>query len=114
LKAAISVLADGPGERWLVLGDMGELGGDAAALHREMGLVAKRAEIDHLYTVGRLSLGASDVFGQGAKHFEDRETLIGELRKSLTDNATVLVKGSRAMEMELVVEALCDRGAEQC
>lgn len=104
LRAAISVLAQAGGKRILVMGDMGELGGDAATFHGEIGAEARRAGIEKLYALGTLSGNAAREFGSGAQHFERIEDLQDALEKELGANTTVLVKGSRFMKMERVVE----------
>jgi len=110
LRAAMDLLAALPGKRWLVLGNMGELGGDAEALHEEAGRSARLLGIDHLYTVGALAQHAAQGFGAQARHFPTAETLIEALRDDLaaTDAGQValLVKGSRSSRMERVVAAL--------
>ncbi|MFN2308165.1 MAG: UDP-N-acetylmuramoyl-tripeptide--D-alanyl-D-alanine ligase [Gammaproteobacteria bacterium] len=106
LRAAIAVLAALPGERWLVLGDMAELGGDAAALHAEIGADACAAGIERLYTLGPLSAHAARACGERAQAFVDFDALMAALRKHLRAEVTLLVKGSRAMGMERVVRAL--------
>lgn len=103
LRAAISVLAQAAGKRILVLGDMGELGDDAARFHAEIGGEARRAGIERLYALGTLSGNAVREFGSGAQHFERIEDLQAALEKELDANTTVLVKGSRFMKMERVV-----------
>ncbi len=106
MRAAIGVLEQIGGKRVLVLGDMGELGDNAAALHAEIGAEAKRAGIERLYALGELSRNAAQAFGSGARHFERIEDLLAELEKELDANTTVLVKGSRFMKMERVVKYL--------
>jgi UDP-N-acetylmuramoyl-tripeptide--D-alanyl-D-alanine ligase len=106
LRAAISVLTQAKGTRVLVLGDMGELGDDAATFHAEIGSEARRAGIEKLYTLGALSGNAVREFGSGARHFERIEELLPALEKELDANTTVLVKGSRFMKMERVVQLL--------
>lgn len=106
LRAAISVLAQAAGKRILVLGDMGELGDDAAIFHAEIGGEARRAGIEKLYALGTLSGNAVREFGSGAQHFERIEDLQAALEKELDTNTTVLVKGSRFMKMERVVQLL--------
>lgn len=106
LKAAIDVLAEMDGETFLVLGDMAELGVTAEALHFESGQYAKRYGISRLYALGDLSRNAVKGFGEGAKFFDSREELIDALTKSINESTTVLVKGSRSMAMEKVVNAL--------
>jgi len=104
LRAAISVLAQAGGKRILVMGDMGELGGEAAAFHAGIGAEARRAGIEKLYALGTLSGNAAREFGSGAQHFLRIEDLQDALEMELDANTTVLVKGSRFMKMERVVE----------
>ncbi|MBL8519551.1 MAG: UDP-N-acetylmuramoyl-tripeptide--D-alanyl-D-alanine ligase [Betaproteobacteria bacterium] len=109
-KAAIDVLAALTPPRILVMGDMGELGADAPALHREVGAYARRAGIDALYAIGEQSRGVAEAFGADALHFTDHATLAAALRARLgagtNVRANVLVKGSRFMQMERVVAEL--------
>jgi UDP-N-acetylmuramoyl-tripeptide--D-alanyl-D-alanine ligase len=111
MRAAISVLAQSGGgkpggKRVLVLGDMGELGDNAADFHAEIGSEARSAGIEKLYALGTLSSNAVREFGSGARHFERIEDLQKALEKELDANTIVLVKGSRFMKMERVVEYL--------
>jgi UDP-N-acetylmuramoyl-tripeptide--D-alanyl-D-alanine ligase len=106
LRAAISVLAQAAGKRILVLGDMGELGDDAAIFHAEIGSEARCAGIEKLYALGTLSGNAVSEFGSGAQHFERVEDLQAALENELDANTTVMVKGSRFMKMERVVQYL--------
>ena len=105
-RAALAVLADLPGERWFVLGDMAELGASGAALHRSFGEAAAAAGIEHLWTLGTLSAEACRAFGVGGRHYEDHETLSRDLKAALHEDAVVLIKGSRSMRMERIVSAL--------
>jgi UDP-N-acetylmuramoyl-tripeptide--D-alanyl-D-alanine ligase len=105
VKAAIAVLASMPGKRILVLGDMGELGTDASALHRELGAAAKQAGVDILLCHGDLCRAAADEFGCNAWFFERIEELLADLENLLAPDVTVLVKGSRFMQMERVVKS---------
>ncbi len=106
LNAAIDTLAAGGGDRWLVLGDMRELGTDGAAMHAQAGVRAKSAGIARLYALGALSAAAADAFGDGARRFDTHEALIEALRADLHADARVLVKGSRGSAMDRVVTAL--------
>ena len=110
LSVAIEVLTSQAGRPWLVLGDMGELGEAAEELHRQAGEVARGAGVERLFAVGNLSRFAIAAFGAGGQHFEDKEALLLRLNDELCADITVLVKGSRAMQMEVVAEALLDRG----
>lgn len=106
MRAAIQVLAAASGKRIMILGDMGELGDDAAAMHTEIGVLAKRAGITGFYALGELSRFAVVAFGSGAQHFETVEALTAAVLPQLSTNVTVLVKGSRFMQMERVVKLL--------
>jgi len=103
--AAIQVLAARPGKRILVLGDMGELGPDAAELHREVGARASAAGVDRLLCMGEMTLHTAAAFGDHAMHFERIEELLAEIECALDAEVTVLVKGSRFMHMERVVKS---------
>jgi UDP-N-acetylmuramoyl-tripeptide--D-alanyl-D-alanine ligase len=104
--AAIDVLAYAGAPRILVLGDMGEVGGEGAAFHAEIGAHARAKGIEKLYTLGELAGESTRSFGSGAEHMEDIDSLIEQVRTAAQSGATVLVKGSRFMRMERVVRAL--------
>lgn len=106
LNAAIDTLAAAAGERWLVLGEMRELGEDAAVLHAEAGRRARRAGITRLYALGVLSEQTVEAFGEGARHFANHAALVDALRLDLHAGVRVLVKGSRGSAMDRVVDAL--------
>src|SRR5690606_25468783 len=129
VNAAIDTLAAAPGEGWLVLGDMRELGADAQSLHEQAGRRAKEAGIARLYALGALSAAAADAFGEGGREFETHEALAEALCADIAasaartsdastggpdDNAPVrlqvLVKGSRGSAMDRVAKALLDKG----
>ncbi len=103
--AAIEVLAQAPGEKILVLGDMGELGVDGVQLHAEIGRYAHEKGIDAVFCLGDLSRHTAQAFGVGAWHFERIQELLADLENRLSPTTTVLVKGSRFMEMERVVRS---------
>jgi UDP-N-acetylmuramoyl-tripeptide--D-alanyl-D-alanine ligase len=106
MKAAIDVLVAKSGEKLLVLGDMGELGDDAAVLHAEIGSYAKAAGVDALFTLGTLSQEMTAAFGAGAKHYSTAEALASDLATKLKPTSVVLVKGSRFMAMERIVKEI--------
>lgn len=108
VKAALAVLARQPGKKLLVLGDMGELGTDAAALHAQIGRAARESGADRLFALGDLSKETVAAFGRGAMHFERIEELLAELENALDADTTVLVKGSRFMQMERVVNSFME------
>lgn len=108
VSAAIAVLAAEPGQRVLVLGDMGELGLDAVQLHAEIGQRARAAGIHRLYALGHLAVHAARAFGDGGQHFELIEDLLAGVENALGPQVTVLVKGSRFMKMERVVQSFVE------
>lgn len=106
VRVAIDVLASTAGRTILVLGDMGELGESSAQLHDEVGGYAKSHGIDHLLGLGSASATAVHNFGEGGTHFPDVAPLITALEKLMDADTVVLVKGSRFMRMERVVDAI--------
>lgn len=117
VEVAIDYLAQRPGKRLLVLGDMAELGEDADALHADIGSYAARAGLDALFAVGPLMrhavLAAQDV-GLNAMHFDQQSELLSVLKQQLNEPFTVLVKGSRSALMDRVVDALQLEGVQSC
>ena len=112
-RAAIAVLAQAPGKRLLVLGDMGELGPGAAEMHAEVGRRARESGVERLLTLGELSAHATRAFGPGARHFTRIEELLAEIENALAPDVAVLIKGSRSMRMERVVKAFALEREEQ-
>ncbi|MBK6726116.1 MAG: UDP-N-acetylmuramoyl-tripeptide--D-alanyl-D-alanine ligase [Xanthomonadales bacterium] len=106
MRAAIDTLRAQPAPRWLVIGDMKELGPEAPSLHRGVGAYARERGIERLYAVGALSRHACDGYGAGAHHFEYQQDLIEALRIDLVAGVTVLTKGSRSSAMDRVANAL--------
>jgi len=114
VRAALEVLmaAGAGGEKVLVLGDMGELGNASQALHEQVGRQARVVGVDRIYAVGEGACITAGAFGKGARHFNDQQALITALREDYVEGmvvsaaATLLVKGSRSMQMERVVDAL--------
>jgi len=106
VRAAIDVLAAMPGKRILVLGDMGELGAQAGELHAAIAGYAVNARIDALFALGELTGHAVMHMGANGWHFENADDLVEELVKHMNADTTVLVKGSRFMKMERVVEKI--------
>jgi len=112
-RAAIAVLAQAPGKRLLVLGDMGELGPGAAEMHAEVGRRARESGVERLLTLGELSAHATRAFGAGARHFTRIDELLAEIENALAPDVAVLIKGSRFMRMERVVKAFALEREEQ-
>ena len=109
VRAAIDVLAGLPQPRLLVLGDMGEVGSNGPQFHAEAGEYAKALGIESLITIGELSSIASTQFGSGM-HMAN----IGDMKKivlaALPSHRSILVKGSRFMQMEQIVDAIMEVG----
>ncbi|MBF5002875.1 UDP-N-acetylmuramoyl-tripeptide--D-alanyl-D-alanine ligase [Diaphorobacter caeni] len=112
VRAAIDVLAGLPRPQLLVMGDMGEVGDQGPQFHTEAGVYAREHGIDRLFALGDLSAHAAQVSGPGAQHFEDMASLLAAVQASLPEVGSVLVKGSRFMKMEQVVQALQAQSAE--
>jgi UDP-N-acetylmuramoyl-tripeptide--D-alanyl-D-alanine ligase len=111
VRAAIDVLAGLPGPRLLVLGDMGEVGDQSAAFHAEVGDWARLRGIEALYGLGAETKFSVDACNKGrgefrAHHFADIDALNAAVAAALPGMASVLVKGSRFMRMERVVQAI--------
>ena len=103
VRAAIDVLAQADGPKLLVLGDMGEVGNDGRKYHEEVGAYARGRGIARLLTLGELAQSSGSAFGAHANHFDDITALLHALDIAVTPTTTVLVKGSRFMQMERVV-----------
>lgn len=129
MRAAIDVLAVEPSPRVLIVGDMGEVGDQEAAAHREIGAYAKAQGIDAFYALGDASKGACTAFGDGGVHCDSVDALVDALSRAAANGAwrdaradaassvassgaqtlpTFLIKGSRFMAMERVVNKLID------
>ncbi len=106
VRAAIDVLSELPAPRLLILGDMGEVGEQGPAFHVEAGSYARERGIDHLFTLGSQSADAATSFGAGRHFGADFSALQAAVAAALPGLGSVLVKGSRFMKMERVVEAI--------
>ena len=105
VRAIIDVLAELPGPRLLVLGDMGEVGERGPAFHAEVGSYARERGIERVLAHGPLAIHSAMAFG-GGRHFDDIQALTDAVRAHLPQCAAIAVKGSRFMRMERVVQAL--------
>lgn len=113
VRAAIEVLASLSGRRWLVLGDMAELGDYAASAHSEIGEFARAHGLERLYATGALASRAVESFGAGGQWFADTASLSAALGAALEEagpQVRLLIKGSRMNRLERVVEALAAPG----
>ncbi len=110
-RVALDVLA-GQKNTAFILGDMGELGDDTLKLHGQIGEQAKRVGIDKMYCLGKYSAKACEKFGKNGHSFKEMDDLLESLTSNMSENMTILVKGSRAMKMERAVEALSRKYGE--
>lgn len=106
LQAAVQALSGFSGKKILVLGDMKELGAEAKSLHQHAGESIRLAGIDYLFTYGELTAETARSFGEGAYHFSEQDKLVSALKPFLHNTTTILIKGSRSMQMEKVVAGL--------
>ncbi|MEY4496473.1 MAG: hypothetical protein RL744_1537 [Pseudomonadota bacterium] len=128
VRAAIDALKQSGNTSWLVLGDMGEVGDQGPAFHEEVGAYAAEQGISKLFALGEQCKFAVQSFNNsqknelagGATHFTTLDQLLEELNEALTDqelskqvHLDILVKGSRFMRMERVVQALLEE-AKTC
>ena len=106
LQAGLEVLAMMPGKRILVLGDMAELGEASEELHSQVAVLAREHDVQYLFALGEQSVTATEEFGNGGMHFTNHDELATSLRTVLDKHSVVLIKGSRRMHMERIVNAM--------
>jgi UDP-N-acetylmuramoyl-tripeptide--D-alanyl-D-alanine ligase len=99
------VLAGLDGRKWLVMGDMAELGDFAESSHAEIGVFAREHGIERLFAIGQLAALAVESFGRGAQWFAEGAALAEALKNAPAD-VRMLIKGSRVNRLERVVDAL--------
>lgn len=109
-QQALQALQQFPGRHWVVLGDFGELGEDADAIHHQMGEQARNAGVERLFCVGEMSRLAARSFGEGAEHFNAVKSLQTKLEHILDADVTVLIKGSRFMNLDRLADSLALTG----
>ena len=113
LRAGVDALRSLPGRHWLIMGDMLELGADAARLHAECGVYAKKAGIEKLFAVGVLAHHAVNAFGEGASWFTSLDALINAVESTMDSTTVVLIKGSRGSRLERVAIALANKQTDR-
>ena len=111
VRAAIDVLAALDGPRWLLLGDMGEVGQQGPAFHAEVGDYARQRGIEQLWTVGELCVHAARAYGASARHFDSVDAMMAALGQ-VDAVRSALVKGSKFMRMPRVVQALLQESSD--
>jgi len=104
--AAAEFLSALPGRAWMVLGDMKELGAEEQRLHADVGTRLHEAGIERLFATGDLCRHAVEAFGEGAVWCADVNELGARVLEDLASDCNVLVKGSRSMRMERVIDQL--------
>ena len=107
-KSALETLAgmQSRGHRIAVLGDMLELGENAAAYHGQIGEIAAQLGIDYIFAFGPLSIHITNKFGNNGFHFDTKEGLVKKLLSTIKQGDMILFKGSRGMALEEVVNAV--------
>jgi len=110
VRAGLRALAGVPGERWLILGEMAELGEEASSLHAEIGAYAHECGFTRLFAIGSEARHAVEAFGPGASWFASAEEMVAAVKPGLRSGVTVLVKGSRVNRLERVTAALVEPG----
>ena len=105
MRAAIDVLAQLPGPHLLVLGDMGEVGTQGPEFHAEVGRYARERGIEHVLTTGQWAEISAQAHGQ-AQHHPQMDSLCKAVAQRSPQVSSILVKGSRFMRMERVVQHL--------
>jgi UDP-N-acetylmuramoyl-tripeptide--D-alanyl-D-alanine ligase len=106
MKAAIDVLAAQAGKQIFVMGDMAELGVESAQMHAEIGAYAKQKGIAQMLALGDMTKHSITAFGTHGEHFASLQALLDEASRAMQKNTTILIKGSRFMQMERLVDAL--------
>ncbi len=109
MRAGGASLVAGGGEPWMIVGDMYELGEAATDLHAALGADLAAMGVRRLFALGPLSVATAEGFGAGAEHFDDIDALTARVAGGLAPGVHVLVKGSRSMRMERIVDALRDQ-----
>ena len=113
MKVAIDMLVAQTGKNIMVMGDMGELGDVATKLHAEIGAYAKNAGVQAFYTLGDMTLEAAKAYGKNSHSFTEVEPLVEALKPVMDAQTTILVKGSRFMKMERVVNSILNQHATE-
>ena len=109
-QQALATLSSFSGQYWLVLGDFGELGTDSEQIHYQMGLDARDAGVQRLWTIGKQSKQANKAYGNGAEHFNNIESLKDKLKEELSSDVVCLIKGSRFMQLDQLADSLVVEG----
>ena len=109
LEAGVKVLCSLPGEAWLALGDMAELGGETEILHKKAARMAKSHGVKKMFGVGAMSCLASDEFGSDGYCYEQIDEMADSILGQIHEDVNLLVKGSRSAGMDKLVDRLITR-----
>ena len=107
--ASINSLVRLEGESWLIMGEMGELGKDSQLYHKQVARHAYEMGVKKLFVISKHASVILDEFGQNSYAFDSAEALIIFIKPQLNDNVSILVKASRFMKFEIIVNALTER-----
>ena len=110
LEAGIKVLCSLPGEAWLALGDMAELGSEIEILHKKSAQMAKKHGVKKLFGVGAMSCLASEEFGSDGYCYDKIDDMAVSIIGQIHQGVNLLVKGSRSAGMDKLIQYLthCD------
>ena len=111
LLAGLQVLSEQDGEKWLLLGDMAELGEDTEKMHADAAQNAHDLGVSRLFACGANKEILVENFGAGAQAYQDANLLIADLNQGLKEGITLLVKGSRMMKLDQVVDGISLKSA---
>jgi len=114
LYAGMQVLSGRGGQRWLALGEMGELGSESERLHREIGSAAKGLGIERLFAIGAHAETVANAFGVRGEAFGDMDAMARRIQELMESDVTCLVKGSRSARMEQLIDRLGVGEVESC
>lgn len=106
MRAAVENIATMKADnKVLILGDMFELEGEAEKEHRDIGQLIREKKFRHVYLCGKLFKSALGEI-PGAKYFDTKTALIDDLKKHPVTDSTILVKASRGIGLETIIEYL--------
>jgi len=112
LEAGVKVLCSLPGEAWLALGDMAELGSEIEVLHKQSAQMAKRHGVKKLFGVGAMSCLASEEFGSDGYCYDKIDDMAVGIIGQIHQDVNLLVKGSRSAGMDKLIQYLIDSDSQ--
>lgn len=110
MKAAIDVLMGTRGKRHVaILGDMFELGDETSKFHKEIGEYARNSGVEKVICIGDISANTAEAAGDKATYFKDKDSFYGAMVELIREGDIVLLKGSRGMAMEEIIDKLKEK-----